>query len=155
MTNLYLNMKQIICILCLFSIITFSCKDDDIPRLEKKIESLKEDINGLQSIISLQNAHRARKKIVSAGKFQDELAIPENGGVAKNTLYWLITFSDNAKLNTFSIVANFATVAADGKIYITEHYSLNMILSVGYRVKSQQGIHFRIWSNTALMKNRK
>ena len=87
-----------ICILCLFSIITFSCKDDDIPRLEEKIETLEDDINGLQSIVALQNAHRERKKIVSAGKFQDELGTAENGSVSKSSLYWLITFSDNTTL---------------------------------------------------------
>jgi hypothetical protein len=54
------------------------------------------------------------------------------------------------ELHALSVVANFATTAADGKTYMTEHYSLDMILSVGYRVKSQQGIHFRIWSNRIL-----
>lgn len=38
-----------------------------------------------------------------------------------------------------SVVAKFATTASDGKIYNTEHFSLDMILSVGYRVHSPQG----------------
>jgi len=54
------------------------------------------------------------------------------------------------ELQKFSVVANFATTAADGKIYQVEYYSLDMILSVGYRVKSQRGIQFRIWSNRVL-----
>ncbi|MDR1342728.1 MAG: virulence RhuM family protein [Prevotellaceae bacterium] len=54
------------------------------------------------------------------------------------------------ELQALSVVAKFATTAADGKTYLVEHYSLDMILSVGYRVKSQQGIHFRIWSNRVL-----
>ncbi|MDR1341355.1 MAG: virulence RhuM family protein [Prevotellaceae bacterium] len=54
------------------------------------------------------------------------------------------------ELQAFSVVAKFATTAADGKTYRVEYYSLDMILSVGYRVKSQQGIHFRIWSNQIL-----
>jgi len=54
------------------------------------------------------------------------------------------------ELSAFSVVAKFATTASDGKIYQMEHYSLDMILSVGYRVKSQRGIQFRIWSNQIL-----
>jgi hypothetical protein len=46
------------------------------------------------------------------------------------------------ELHALSVVANFATTAADGKNYLTEHYSLDVILSVGCRVKSQQGVHF-------------
>jgi len=44
------------------------------------------------------------------------------------------------ELNGFSVVAKFATTASDGKKYNTEHYNLDMILSVGYRVKSSRGI---------------
>ena len=49
-----------------------------------------------------------------------------------------------------SVVAKFATTATNGKIYQMEHYSLDMILSVGYRVKSSRGIQFRIWANRIL-----
>ena len=49
-----------------------------------------------------------------------------------------------------SVVANFATTAADGKIYFVEHYNLDVIISVGYRVKSQKGTQFRIWANRVL-----
>ena len=54
------------------------------------------------------------------------------------------------ELRSFSVVANFATTASDGKVYQVEHYSLDMIISVGYRVKSQRGIQFRIWANKVL-----
>lgn len=54
------------------------------------------------------------------------------------------------ELKDFSVVANFATTAIDGKVYQIEHYSLDMIISIGYRVKSQQGIQFRIWANKVL-----
>ena len=56
----------------------------------------------------------------------------------------------NEELADFSVVANFATTAADGKTYIVEYYNLEMILSIGYRVKSQKGIHFRRWANSVL-----
>ena len=49
-----------------------------------------------------------------------------------------------------SVVANFATTAADGKTYQVAYYSLDMIISVGYRVKSRRGVEFRRWANTVL-----
>ena len=49
-----------------------------------------------------------------------------------------------------SVVANFATTASDGKRYNVEHYSLDMIISGGYRVKSKRGIEFRRWANNVL-----
>ena len=45
-----------------------------------------------------------------------------------------------------SVVANFATTASDGKVYQVEHYNLDMIISVGYRVKSRRGVEFRRWA---------
>ena len=49
-----------------------------------------------------------------------------------------------------SVVAKFATTADDGKKYQVEHYDLDIILSVGYRVKSANGIKFRRWANHIL-----
>lgn len=60
---------------------------------------------------------------------------------------------NNAKkeeLAGFAVVANFATTAKDGKVYQVEYYNLDMILSIGYRVKSSRGIEFRIWANSIL-----
>jgi prophage maintenance system killer protein len=54
------------------------------------------------------------------------------------------------ELSGFSVVANFATTAADGKQYKVQHYNLDMVLSVGYRVKSNEGIKFRKWANSVL-----
>ncbi|MCH8535890.1 MAG: virulence RhuM family protein [Flavobacteriaceae bacterium] len=54
------------------------------------------------------------------------------------------------ELQGISVVAKFATTAADGKTYQTEHYNLDMIISIGYRVKSKQGTQFRIWANRIL-----
>lgn len=54
------------------------------------------------------------------------------------------------ELEGIAVVAKFATTAADGKTYQVEHYSLDMILSVGYRVKSSEGIHFRRWASDVL-----
>ena len=49
-----------------------------------------------------------------------------------------------------SVVANIATTASDGKTYQVEHYNLDMIISVGYRVKSNRGVEFRKWANKIL-----
>mgnify|MGYP001625936618 FL=1 len=49
-----------------------------------------------------------------------------------------------------SVVANFATTAKDGKTYQVDYYNLDMIISVGYRVKSKRGIAFRRWANKVL-----
>lgn len=54
------------------------------------------------------------------------------------------------ELEKESVVANFATTALDGKVYNVDHYNLDMIISVGYRVKSKRGILFRKWANKIL-----
>lgn len=48
------------------------------------------------------------------------------------------------------VVSIFATTAADGKTYQVEYFNLDMILSVGYRVKSNRGVEFRRWANQVL-----
>ena len=54
------------------------------------------------------------------------------------------------ELERNSVVANFATTANDGKTYNVEYYNLDVIISVGYRVKSQNGTLFRQWANKIL-----
>ncbi len=54
------------------------------------------------------------------------------------------------ELERASVVAEFATTAADGKTYRVEHFNLDVIISVGYRVKSRQGTQFRIWATERL-----
>ncbi|MEY4486270.1 MAG: hypothetical protein RL440_801 [Bacteroidota bacterium] len=56
----------------------------------------------------------------------------------------------NEELNGISVVANFATTASDGKVYRTEHFNLEMVISIGYRVKSNRGAQFRLWANQVL-----
>lgn len=57
---------------------------------------------------------------------------------------------EEGELTAQSVVANFATTAGDGKIYQVDYYNLDVIISVGYRVKSQQGTQFRIWATQRL-----
>lgn len=54
------------------------------------------------------------------------------------------------ELDGLPVVAKFATTASDGKTYQVEHYNIEMITSVGYRVKSKRGTQFRIWANKIL-----
>ena len=54
------------------------------------------------------------------------------------------------ELADIPVVANFATTASDGKTYDVEYYNLDMVLSIGYRVKSSRGIQFRKWANSTL-----
>ena len=54
------------------------------------------------------------------------------------------------ELDPSSVVANFATTAADGKNYQVDYYNLDVIISVGYRVKSIRGTQFRIWATARL-----
>ena len=54
------------------------------------------------------------------------------------------------ELEADSVCAKFAHTAADGKTYQVEHYNLDVIISVGYRVKSQQGTRFRQWATRLL-----
>ncbi len=50
------------------------------------------------------------------------------------------------ELQKESVWAKFAHTATDGKIYDVEYYNLDVIISVGYRVKSKRGTRFRIWA---------
>ncbi len=58
-------------------------------------------------------------------------------------------FKDN-ELDKISVVANFATTAKDGKLYNIEYYNLDVIISIGYMVKSQKGVKFRQWATSVL-----
>lgn len=57
---------------------------------------------------------------------------------------------NEGELTKNSVVANYATTASDGKTYQVEYYNLDVIISVGYRVKSLRGTQFRIWANSVL-----
>jgi hypothetical protein len=56
----------------------------------------------------------------------------------------------DGELNEDSVVRKYRTTAADGKSYTTSYYSLEVIISVGYRVKSHRGTQFRIWATQRL-----
>ncbi len=57
---------------------------------------------------------------------------------------------EEGELERNSVVANFATTASDGKTYQVDYYNLDVIISVGYRVKSLRGTQFRQWATKRL-----
>ena len=57
---------------------------------------------------------------------------------------------NEGELDENSVVKEYLTTAADGKKYKTKFYNLDVIISVGYRVKSKRGTQFRIWANKIL-----
>ena len=57
---------------------------------------------------------------------------------------------EEGELAENSVCANYAQTAADGKTYQTVYYNLDVIISVGYRVKSHRGTQFRIWATQRL-----
>ncbi len=56
----------------------------------------------------------------------------------------------DSELEETSVVKNYFTTAQDGKEYDTTFYSLDMILAIGFRVRSKRGTQFRIWANRNL-----
>ena len=108
-------MKKFIYILCLFSII-LSCEDDN-DDLKKEVDTLKENVNNLQSVISLQDAYNMQKKIASA-----------TNETVNKTKYWVITFADNSKiqlresavesLNINESTKEYTIKLSDGRIFV-------------------------------------
>lgn len=58
----------------------------------------------------------------------------------------------DGELSENSVVKEYLTTAKDGKSYNTKFYSLEMILAIGFRVRSKRGVQFRIWANEHLRK---
>ena len=57
---------------------------------------------------------------------------------------------EEGELDISSVVRNFRITAADGKIYNVKHYNLDMIIAIGYRVRSNIGTNFRKWATNTL-----
>jgi hypothetical protein len=75
-----------------------------------------------------------------------ELFQRERSVIAKHILN---VFAER-ELDENSVCAKYAQTAADGKTYQTTNYNLDVIISVGYRVKSHRGTQFRIWATQRL-----
>ncbi|KAK3582445.1 hypothetical protein CHS0354_023991 [Potamilus streckersoni] len=62
----------------------------------------------------------------------------------------IATILEDNELDAISVVKNYFTTATDGKKYEVTFYSLEMILAIGFRVRSKRGTQFRIWANQNL-----
>ena len=74
----------------------------------------------------------------------EELGASEESTVAKSATV------DSSSLSVDAVMAKFATTVGNEKTYQVTHYSLDVILSVGYRVNSKRGVQFRRWANQIL-----
>lgn len=80
---------------------------------------------------------------------QNQLA--ELFDTSKQTIsYHVINILEERELNSNSVVKDYLTTASDGKKYEVTFYSLDMILAIGFRVRSKRGTQFRIWANKNL-----
>ena len=64
--------------------------------------------------------------------------------------YHIINILEDNELDENSVVKNYLTTASDGKSYEVTFYSLDMILAIGFRVRSKRGTQFRQWANRNL-----
>lgn len=64
--------------------------------------------------------------------------------------YHIINILEDNELDKNSVVKNYLTTASDGKSYEVTFYSLEMILAIGFRVRSKRGVQFRQWANLHL-----
>jgi hypothetical protein len=64
--------------------------------------------------------------------------------------YHIRSIFNEGELDENSVVQYFRTTAADGKSYNVSYYNLDVIISVGYRVRSHRGVQFRIWATKRL-----
>ena len=64
--------------------------------------------------------------------------------------YHIRSIFNEGELDEDSVVQYFRTTAADGKSYNVAYYNLDVIISVGYRVRSHRGTQFRIWATKRL-----
>ncbi len=68
----------------------------------------------------------------------------------QNISLHIINILNEQELDEHSVVKNYLTTAMDGKEYDITFYSLDMILAIGFRVRSKRGTQFRIWANKNL-----
>ncbi|WP_373755600.1 virulence RhuM family protein [Neisseria sp.] len=80
---------------------------------------------------------------------QSQLAELFDTSVQNIALHIKNIFSDN-ELDADSVIKDYLITAQDGKNYQVKHYALEMILAVGFRVRSPRGVQFRRWANTQL-----
>lgn len=108
-----------------------------------------------QSNIIIYNTPDKRTKVSlyvkdsSVWMSQSQIAQLFDTSVANISMHISNILQDN-ELEEISVVKNYLTTASDGKQYDVTYYSLEMILAIGFRVRSKRGTQFRIWANQNL-----
>jgi len=88
---------------------------------------------------------------VDGSVWLSQAQICELFGKAKSTISEHIsTIFEDGELDRESVVRNYRTTASDGKSYGVDYYNLDMIIAIGFRVRSSTGTKFRIWANEKL-----
>lgn len=106
-------------------------------------ETMQLEVRIIQDTVWLNREQMARlfgRDIKTIGKHINNALMEELGP----------TGAKNATVQLNPVVAKFATTASNGKTYQIEYFSLDVVISVGYRVHSTQGIIFRAWANGVL-----
>ncbi len=119
----------------------------EIERIDYMMEDNKNDIvifenQGLKLEVNIENDSVWLNRKQLAELFDRD--VKTIGKHVKNVLKEELKGSEDEAVKTFKITAN------DNKEYDVEHYNLDVIISVGYRVKSKKGIIFRRWANNVL-----
>lgn len=111
----------------------------------------KAEMNGL--VAAVRELEQVKQQAKALGIFTDDRALLEcpSCGLLFQRERTVITkhirnLLEEGELAENSVCANYAQTAADGKTYQTVYYNLDVIISVGYRVKSRRGTEFRIWA---------
>lgn len=108
-----------------------------------------------QNNIIIYNTEDGKAKVVLYAKDgniwmnQSQIAELFDTSVANISLHISNILKDN-ELDEKSVIKNYLITAADGKNYNVTFYSLDMILAIGFRVRSKRGTQFRIWANRNL-----
>lgn len=94
---------------------------------------------------------RVRLLVEGQTVWMPQLAIAELFETSKQNISSHIrNLLEENELEESSVVKDYLTTAADGKSYQTKHYNLDMILAIGYRVRSPRGTQFRRWATKTL-----
>lgn len=118
--------------------------------MSKNVTEIKE-ISGGQ-IVLYKNKLEVRLEEETVWLTQKQMASLFNKGMSTINEHIKNIFKEG-ELNEKSVIRNFRITASDGKVYNTFFYNLDVIISVGYRVKSKQGTQFRIWATNVLKKH--
>lgn len=106
-------------------------------------------------ILYTTNDGKARVELYEFGEnlYLAQSAIAELFATSKqNVSLHIQNILKDGELHEDSVVKECLITAKDGKSYNTKFYSLEMILAIGFRVRSKRGVQFRIWANEHLRK---